>query len=105
MSKSQFDDLIKTAKFEGYYDDAKAEFDALKARIDHHDVNRDLDAHRNEIQMLLEQEIISAYYYQAGQLQIALRTDKTMAEAERILNENGTYKRILNSEQKDKKQD
>lgn len=105
VSKSQFDDLIKTAKFEGYYDDAKAEFDALKAKIDHHDVNRDLDAHRNEIQMLLEQEIISAYYYQAGQLQIALRTDKTMAEAERILNENGTYKRILNSEQKDKKQD
>ena len=98
VSKSQFDDLIKTAKFEGYYDDAKAEFDALKAKIDHHDVNRDLDAHRNEIQMLLEQEIISAYYYQAGQLQIALRTDKTMAEAERILNENDTYKRILNSE-------
>ena len=105
VSKSQFDELIKTAKFEGYYDDAKAEFDALKAKIDHHDVARDLDAHRNEIQMLLEQEIISAYYYQGGQLQIALRTDKTMAEAERILNDNDAYQRILNSEQKDMKQD
>ena len=98
VSKSQFDDLIKTAKFEGYYDDAKAEFDALKAKIDHHDVARDLDAHRKEIQMLLEQEIISAYYYQGGQLQVALRTDKTLVEAERILNDNDTYQRILKSE-------
>lgn len=98
VSKSQFDDLIKTAKFEGYYDDAKAEFDALKAKIDHHDVNHDLDAHRKEIQMLLEQQIISAYFYQAGQLQVALRQDKMLNEAERIINDNDTYLRLLKSE-------
>ncbi|MBR2113966.1 MAG: S41 family peptidase [Prevotella sp.] len=105
VSKSQFDELIKTAKFEGYYEDAKAEFDALKAKIDHHDVARDLDAHRKEIQMLLEQEIISAYYYQGGQLQVALRTDKTLTEAERILNDNDTYQRILKSEKMNTKDD
>jgi len=105
VSKSQFDELIKTAKFEGYYEDAKAEFDALKAKIDHHDVARDLDAHRKEIQMLLEQEIISAYYYQGGQLQVALRTDKTLTEAERILNDNDTYQRILKSENLNTKED
>ena len=105
VSKSQFDELIKTAKFEGYYDDAKAEFDALKAKIDHHDVARDLDAHRKEIQMLLEQEIISAYYYQGGQLQVALRTDKMLTEAERILNDNDTYQRILKSENLNTKED
>ena len=59
---------------------------------------RDLDAHRQEIQLLLEQEIVSAYYYQGGQLQVALRHDKTVAEAERILNEDGAYQRILNEE-------
>jgi carboxyl-terminal processing protease len=105
VSKSQFDELIKTAKFEGYYDDAKAEFDALKAKIDHHDVARDLDAHREEIQMLLEQEIISAYYYQGGQLQVALRKDKMLTEAERILNDNDTYQRILKSENLNTKED
>ena len=105
VSKKQFDELIKTAKFEGYYDDAKAEFEALKAKIDHHDVARDMDAHRREIQLLLEQEIVSAYYYQGGQLQVALRTDKTLAEAKRILTEDGAYQNIINRKEKDTKQD
>jgi carboxyl-terminal processing protease len=101
VSKKQYDELVKTAKFEGYYDDAKSEFEALKAKIDHHDVTRDLDAHRNEIQLMLEQEIVSAYYYHGGELQVGLRTDKIIAEAERILNEEGVYNKIINSEEKD----
>ena len=105
VSKKQFDELVKAAKFEGYYDDAKAEFEALKAKIDHHDVARDLDVHRQEIQMLLEQDIVSAYYYHGGQLQVGLRTDKTIAEAERILTEDGTYKSVLKSKQNNKQAD
>ena len=105
VSKRQFDELVKAAKFEGYYDDAKAEFEALKAKIDHHDVARDLDVHRQEIQMLLEQDIVSAYYYHGGQLQVGLRTDKTIAEAERILTEDGTYKSVLKSKQNNKQAD
>ena len=95
LSKGRFDELVRVAKFEGYYDDARAEFDALKRKIDHHDVSRDLDVHRDEIQRLLEQDIIAAYHYQAGQLQIGLRTDKVLAEAERILNSPGEYERLL----------
>jgi carboxyl-terminal processing protease len=98
VSKKQYEELVKMAKFEGYYNDAKAEFEALKAKIDHHDISRDMDAHRDEIQLLLEQEIVSAYYYQCGQLQLALRRDKMLAEAERILNENGAYQKIINTE-------
>jgi carboxyl-terminal processing protease len=48
--------------------------------------------------MLLEQQIISAYFYQAGQLQVALRQDKMLNEAERIINDNDTYLRLLKSE-------
>ena len=105
MSKKQFEELIKTAKFEGYYDDAKGEFDALKAKIDHHDVARDMDAHRQEIQQLLEQEIVSAYYYQGGELQVALRTDKMLEKAKEILNDKEAYLRIINREEKDSIQD
>ncbi|MBR1547249.1 MAG: S41 family peptidase [Prevotella sp.] len=95
MSKKQYDELVRMAKFEGYYDDARAEFDALKAKIDHHDLSRDLDVHRSEIQQLLEQDIAGGYYYPAGQLQVGLRTDKVIQEAERILNTEGEYERIL----------
>jgi carboxyl-terminal processing protease len=99
LSKKQFEEMEKAMKFEGYYDEAKAELEALKAKIDHHDLHSDLDRHRDEIQQMLEQDIVSAYYYQGGQLQVGLRNDKTLHEAQRILNTPGEYKRIL---QKDK---
>ncbi len=95
ISKKQFEELIKTAKFEGYYDDAKAEFEALKAKLDHHDIEHDLQQHRNEIQRQIEQDIISAYYFQSGQLLHMLQTDKTLKEAERILNTSGEYEKLL----------
>jgi len=98
VSKKQYEELVKVAKFEGYYDEAKSEFEALKAKINHHDIRRDLDLHRQEIQHMLEQDIISAYYYQAGQLEAALQYDKTLKEAERVLNTPGEYERVLKGE-------
>ena len=105
VSRKQFDELIRTAKFEGYYDDAKEEFDALKAKIDHHDVERDLDRHRDEIQQMLEMDIVSAYYFQGGQLQSGLRNDKTLREALRILTTAGEYENVVNRGQTVKKAD
>ena len=98
LSKKQFEEMEKAMKFEGYYEEAKTELEALKAKIDHHDLASDLDRHRDEIQQMLEQDIVSAYYYQGGQLQVGLRNDKTLQEAERILNTEGEYARILNVE-------
>ena len=99
VSKKQFEELVRTAKFEGYYDDATAEFEALRQKLDHHDIAKDLDRHRDEIQQLMEQDIVSAYYYQGGQIQVGLRRDKMLREAERILTTEGEYERLLNREQ------
>ncbi len=98
VSKKQYDELVKVAKFEGYYEDALAEFEALKAKLDHHDIARDMDRHREGIQQMIEQDIISAYYFQAGRVEAALEHDKTMKEAERILNTPGEYERILSAQ-------
>jgi carboxyl-terminal processing protease len=95
VSKKQYEELVKVAKFEGYYDEAKAEFKALKVKLDHHDISKDLDQHRTEIQHMIEQDIISAYYYQKGQVEAMLQYDKTVKEAERILNTPGEYERVL----------
>ena len=99
VSKKQFDELVRIAKFEGYYDEAKDEFEALKSKIDHHDLGSALDRHRQEIQLLLEQDIVGAYYYQGGQLQVGLRNDKVLQEAKRILTTEGEYQRILQKEE------
>ena len=98
VSKKQYDELVRVAKFEGYYDEAKDEFEALKAKIDHHDLGSALDRHRQEIQQLIEQDIVGAYNYQGGQLQVGLRNDKVLQEAERILTTEGEYARILNGD-------
>ena len=97
VSKKQYDELVKVAKFEGYYEDALAEFEALKAKLDHHDIARDMDRHREEIQHMIEQDIILAYYFQAGRLAAALEYDKAVKEAERILNAPEEYERILSA--------
>ena len=48
VSGKRFDDLVKMARFEGYYDDAREEFEALKAKLKH-DVARDLEKSRDII--------------------------------------------------------
>ena len=94
VSQKQFDELVKTAKFEGYYDDAKEAFDALEKKLKHN-VASDLDKHRKTIQQVLELDIIAAYYYQKGSLEAGLNYDGQLREAERILNDPAEYQRIL----------
>lgn len=105
VSKKQLEELVRVAKFEGYYDEAAEEFEALKRKIDHHDLASDLDRHRDEIQQLLEQDIVGAYYYQAGQMQIGIRSDKLIAEAVRMLTTPGEYEKHLGSAQMSEKHD
>ena len=87
-------DLEKLAKFEGYYDDAKPEFEALKKKLSHN-VAKDLDYNKEYIKQLLENEIVAAYYFQAGAIQNSLRYDKQIKEAVKLLNSPEKYGKIL----------
>jgi len=95
LSKKQLNDLIKTAKFEGYYEQAKETFDELAKKLEH-DVTADLDKNRTVVQQMLEISIISAYYYQSGATESGLEYDKQMLEAERLLKSPDEYRAILN---------
>ena len=94
ISEKRFDDLVKAAKLEGYYDDARAEFDALKAKLKHN-VAQDLDRHSKVLRELIEQDIIMAYYYQEGVIMASLPTDTQYLEAERLLKNPDEYRRLL----------
>lgn len=87
-------DLEALAKFEGYYDSARAEFDALRAKLVHN-VEQDLDFRREELVSTLADEILPAYYYEAGPIRYNLRTDKAYAEALRIVADTARYHEIL----------
>lgn len=96
-------DLMKLARFEGYYDDAKPEFDALAKKLSHN-VAKDLDYNKQYIKRLLENDIVAAYYYQGGAIRNSLRYDKQVKEAVRLLNTPEEYKKLLRpSEKEDEK--
>lgn len=87
-------DLEKLAKFEGYYDDAKPEFEALKKKLSHN-VAKDLDYNKETIKQILENDIVAAYYYQSGAIQNSLRYDKQVKEALRLLSSPEEYDKTL----------
>ena len=94
VSQKQFAELVKTAKFEGYYEDAKGAFDELEKKLNH-DVATDMEKHKEVLMQVLESDIIAAYYYQAGAIEAGLNYDKQLREAVRLLQNPEEYKKLL----------
>ena len=93
-SEKAMKDLKKLMEFEGYYEDAKPEFEALEKKLSHN-LERDLKRHKDVIKHVLADDIVSAYYYQSGAVEFGLKYDKQMKEAVRLLNNMEEYHRIL----------
>lgn len=91
--------LVKLAKFEGYYDEAKTEFDNLEKKLSHN-VAKDLDFNKETIKKLIANGIIPAYYYQKGNIQYALSSDKQIKEAMALLADGKRYKTLLQPKKK-----
>lgn len=97
LSEKSLEQLEKMAKFEGYYDAAKPEFEALKKKLKH-DLAHDLDYNKESIKEVLTNDIVMAYYYQAGAIENALRTDKQVKAAFELLKDQEKYHKILSGE-------
>lgn len=86
--------LRDIATEEGYMgDETIAAFDSLQKLLIH-DLDRDLDTHRPEIEEYLGSEIMSRYYYDRGKTAYMLRNDKALKAARDILNSD-RYNKIL----------
>ena len=79
-----YDELIKVAKMEGYYEDNKDEFEALKKKLQHN-LSRELEKNEKQIRRVLEADIIAAYYYQKGAIAYQNGYDKQIQEAKRLV--------------------
>ena len=96
VSEKILKELVKTAKFEGYYNDAKLEFDAIENKLKHN-VAKDLDYNRDRIMQALASTIVSIYYYQRGTIEYTLKHDKQIKEAKKLIDNPTKYKEILAS--------
>ena len=93
LSENRLKDLRKVAEFEGYYEDAKEEFEALEKKLEHN-LDREFDRFKKDIKELMAQEIVKRYYYQSGALQEALKADEDLAKAIEVLGSE-EYDKIL----------
>ena len=82
------------AQYEGLDKRAKDEFAALKAKLVP-DMTKSIEENKAEISELLSMEIIKRYYYQKGEIQYSLRTDKDLKVAIDLLKTEGRYSKML----------
>ena len=87
-------DLTTAAQKEKYYDEIKDQLEGLKIRMAHNKDN-DLEKHKAEIKEVLEQEIVSRYYFEKGAKEASFDDDPEVKEAIKILNDPSRYQQIL----------
>ena len=98
-TEKYLENLEKLAKLEGYYDETQEEFANLRKKLQHN-LEKDLEFNRQTLKKYISNDIIPAYYFQKGAIINALRGDKQMDEALRILNAPDEYRSILEKPKK-----
>ncbi len=87
--------LRKIAEEEGYINPETTEaFDNLKKLLTHN-LDRDLDTHRKQIEEYLGAEIVSRYYLERGRSEYATRGDEAIEKAIALMN-GPEYLKLLN---------
>lgn len=96
VSEKILKELENLARFEGYYDDAKPEFEALRQKLKHN-IAKDLDYpyNKQKIKEMIAADLMAAYYFEKGSLENSLRNDKQFAEAARLLGNAEEYQKLL----------
>ncbi len=86
--------LIETAKNEKYFAHAEKEFNNLAEKLTH--VNeKDMEIFKDEILKLLNEEIVSRYYYQKGRIKHSLKYDNQLKTSVEVFDDINEYKRLL----------
>ncbi|AII52484.1 MULTISPECIES: S41 family peptidase [Hymenobacter] len=93
-AEKAINDLTKKVKEEKHYDDVKTELEAMRRKVSTNKGN-DLTRFKPEIKDLLEQEIVSRYYFQKGQIEATFDDDPNILMAMSVLNDPNRYAALL----------
>jgi carboxyl-terminal processing protease len=97
-SEKAFEQLLKNAKREKYFELAEAEFASLEEKLSHNNL-KDLATFEEEIRQILTEEIVNQYYFQAGRILAQIQEDVQLYKAREIINEQGMLKEVLRGNQ------
>lgn len=98
-TESDLEEILKTAKEEGTYEAIKAEYEKLLGRVKEAKGD-DLQKSAETVKQLLEEEIVSRYYFSKGRLEYNLKNDEDVKQAEALLKDNARMKAILTTIEK-----
>lgn len=86
--------MKETAEKEGYFQDIEAQYELMLEKVTP-SKDRDLDKFKKEITLLLEEEIVSRYFYQEGRAKQQLYADPVVQKGIEILQDSKQYDTIL----------
>ncbi len=103
-SEEALSKLKANAEKENYFDAIQVEYEALRSKI-LHDKQADLLTYKDEVKMLLKDEIVARYYFQKGRIVASLEDDPEIAKAVGVLKGSETYLAILDGKLKPEKEE
>jgi len=95
-SEEQLKKIKTSAEKEGYFKDIESEYQAMLTKLTP-SKERDLDKFQEEIRQILENEIVSRYYYQNGRTVDSFKNDPILQKAKEVLMDHSLYQKILNA--------
>jgi len=94
VTEESLNELISNAKKEKYYEMHKDLFTELENDITH-SLDQDLAIFKREITDLLEDEIITRYFYEDGAIGWTIKKDEQVLKAIEVLNSKEEYESVL----------
>jgi carboxyl-terminal processing protease len=91
-------DLIEAARKERFYPELEYELSSLRNKVESNKA-ADVLRHKEELKQLLEEQIAFHYQLSEGEAQISIARDPEVQEAKRVLNDQGTFAKILSPQE------
>ncbi len=93
-AEKELETVKKLAEYEKCYDDIKIQYASMLEAIALHK-KKDLIENKKEISDILQQEIVSRYYYQRGRIESTLSDDPDLESSIKVLKDATTFTSIL----------
>jgi len=90
----QLGEFTEEARKEKYFDELKAQLEQINARITESKKN-ELMLHKDQIKMLLEEDIVSRYHLERGGIESGFKYDSDVKKAIEIVHNQPIYKKTL----------
>jgi carboxyl-terminal processing protease len=94
VAEKELETVKKAAIYEKSWDDVKSQYDTMLQAIELHK-KKDLIENKPEISLILQEEIVSRYYYQKGRIESTLSDDPGLKTSLKVLNDATRYTSIL----------